>query len=58
MVIPIVPTTLRPCRACGADEERGQARTVVIGEDRLLVTWHLSHCPHYLADFVLADRDS
>ncbi|MEV7420717.1 hypothetical protein [Streptomyces sp. NPDC089919] len=52
-----MPTTLRRCPVCAADQESGQARTLTVATDRLLVTWHLLHCPHYRADRVLMDRD-
>ncbi|MFJ5546381.1 hypothetical protein [Streptomyces sp. NPDC093225] len=53
----LLPTTLRQCRACGANEDTGEARTVVVVEGGLSVTWHLLACPHYRADRVLAGRE-
>ncbi|MEU9944556.1 hypothetical protein [Streptomyces lavendulae] len=53
----LLPTTLCGCRVCEADEDSGEARTVVVVEGGLSVTWHLLDCPHYQADRVLAGRE-
>ncbi|MGE7386445.1 hypothetical protein ACQKM2_13315 [Streptomyces sp. NPDC004126] len=53
----LLPTTLCRCRLCKADEDSGEARTVVVVEGGLSVTWHLLDCPHYQADRVLAGRE-
>lgn len=54
----VLPTTMRRCPVCEADEESGEARTVSVGATSLVVTWHLSRCPHYRADRILAGRDT
>ncbi|MFG2296118.1 hypothetical protein [Streptomyces sp. NPDC048603] len=53
----LLPTTVHRCLVCRADQKSGQARTVVVVEGGLSVTWHLVRCPHYRADRILADRD-
>ncbi|MGR8010885.1 hypothetical protein [Streptomyces hypolithicus] len=53
---------LRPqtvtCSYCKARPARKAARTLATHEGRLTVTWHARTCPHYLADRILAGKES
>ncbi|MEU6868596.1 hypothetical protein ABZ924_36100 [Streptomyces sp. NPDC046876] len=52
-----LPTTLQWCRLCAADEDTGEARSVTVTRDGLMVVWHMADCLHYRADRVLAGRE-